>query len=99
MSGVVAWLMWAVVHLTYLARHSNRESVLLQWLWEGATGQRGSRLILNRRRDPAGNREKLVGREKVGNLLACVFGHQPTVTLPALSIPLPVSRNAFAVRW
>lgn len=46
-SGFVAWLAWAAVHLQFLAQSSLRASVFLQWVWTYATGQRGSRLIVN----------------------------------------------------
>jgi NADH:ubiquinone reductase (H+-translocating) len=45
-SGVVAWLAWAAVHLEFLATSSLRLSVFLQWVWTYLTRQTGSRLIL-----------------------------------------------------
>jgi NADH:ubiquinone reductase (H+-translocating) len=47
MSGFLAWLAWAGVHLQFLAQSSLRVSVFLQWVWTYLTGQRGSRLIVN----------------------------------------------------
>jgi len=47
LSGFVAWLAWAAVHLQFLAQSSLRVSVFLQWVWTYVTGQRGSRLIVN----------------------------------------------------
>jgi NADH dehydrogenase len=46
-SGFLAWLAWAGVHLLFLAQSSNRVSVFVQWVWTYLTGQRGSRLIVN----------------------------------------------------
>jgi NADH dehydrogenase len=46
-SGYLAWLAWAAVHLQFLAQSSLRVSVFLQWVWTYVTGQRGSRLIVN----------------------------------------------------
>lgn len=46
-SGFLAWLVWAAVHLEFLATSSLRVSVFLQWVWTYLTGQRGSRLIVN----------------------------------------------------
>src|SRR6516225_850511 len=46
-SGLGAWLIWAFVHLQFLATSGLRLSVFLQWIWTFATGQRGSRLIVN----------------------------------------------------
>jgi NADH dehydrogenase FAD-containing subunit len=49
LSGFVAWLAWAAVHLEFLATSSLRLSVFVQWVWTYLTGQRGSRLIVNHR--------------------------------------------------
>jgi NADH dehydrogenase FAD-containing subunit len=46
-SGFVAWLAWAAVHLQFLATRSLRVSVFVQWVWTYLTSQRGSRLIVN----------------------------------------------------
>jgi NADH dehydrogenase len=46
LSGFVIWLVWAAIHLMYLAASSIRASVLVQWLWTFLTGQRGSRVIV-----------------------------------------------------
>jgi NADH dehydrogenase len=46
-SGFIAWLAWAGVHLQFLAQSSLRVSVFVQWVWTYLTGQRGSRLIVN----------------------------------------------------
>jgi NADH dehydrogenase len=47
LSGLLAWLAWAGVHLQFLGTSSLRVSVFLQWAWMYFTGQRGSRLIIN----------------------------------------------------
>jgi len=47
-SGLWAWLIWAFVHLQFLATSGLRLTVFLQWTWTFLTGQRGSRLIVNR---------------------------------------------------
>jgi len=47
LSGFMAWLAWAVVHILYLTQASLRVSVFFQWMWTYMTGQRGSRLIVN----------------------------------------------------
>jgi NADH:ubiquinone reductase (H+-translocating) len=46
-SGFLAWLAWALIHLQFLATSSLRLTVFLQWVWTYLTGQRGSRLIVN----------------------------------------------------
>ena len=49
LTGFVAWLAWAEIHLHFLAQSSLRVSVFVQWVWTYLTGQRGSRLIVNHR--------------------------------------------------
>jgi NADH dehydrogenase len=46
-AGRLAWLVWAAVHLQFLAQSSLRVSVFVQWVSTYVTGQRGSRLIVN----------------------------------------------------
>jgi NADH:ubiquinone reductase (H+-translocating) len=46
-SGFLAWLAWAAIHLEFLAQRSLRVSVVVQWVWTFVTGQRGSRLIVD----------------------------------------------------
>ena len=45
-SGLGAWLIWAFIHLQFLATGGLRLSVFLQWAWTFLTGQRGSRIIV-----------------------------------------------------
>jgi NADH:quinone reductase (non-electrogenic) len=47
LSGFLAWLGWAAVHLEFLGQSSLRVSVFVQWVWMYVTGQRGSRLIVD----------------------------------------------------
>jgi NADH:ubiquinone reductase (H+-translocating) len=47
LSGIVAWLAWAGVHLQFLSTSSLRLTVFLQWIWSFLTGQTGVRLIVN----------------------------------------------------
>jgi NADH:ubiquinone reductase (H+-translocating) len=47
MSGLPAWLIWAFIHLQFLATPGLRLAVFLQWAWTFLTGQRGSRIIVN----------------------------------------------------
>ena len=49
LTGFVAWIIWATVHLLYLGRTNLRITVLLQWVWAYVTGQRSSRLIVEPR--------------------------------------------------
>jgi NADH dehydrogenase FAD-containing subunit len=47
LSGFLAWMAWAAVHLQFVGQSNVRASVLLWWIWTYVTGQRGSRLIVN----------------------------------------------------
>src|SRR5262249_7151617 len=47
LSGVLAWMAWAAVHLQFVGQSNLRASILLQWIWLYVTGQRGSRLIVD----------------------------------------------------
>ena len=46
LSGYLAWLGWAFIHVRALAQPGMRLSVFLQWVWTYFTGQRGDRLIV-----------------------------------------------------
>jgi NADH dehydrogenase FAD-containing subunit len=46
MTGFLAWIAWAGIHLQFLATRNLRLSVFVQWMWTYFTGQRGSRLIV-----------------------------------------------------
>jgi len=45
--GLPAFLVWATVHIMFLAQRGLRISVFLQWIWTYFTNQRGARLIVN----------------------------------------------------
>jgi NADH dehydrogenase FAD-containing subunit len=51
-NGLVAWMVWAFIHIQFLATSSLRLSVFLQWIWTYLSGQRGSRLIVNHHISP-----------------------------------------------
>ena len=55
LSGSLAWLMWAFVHIQFLAMRSMRVSVFSQWMWTFFTGSRGSRIIVNHYAPPSAN--------------------------------------------
>ena len=44
-SGLLAWLLWGVVHIFFLIGFRNRVSILIEWIWAYLTYQRGARLI------------------------------------------------------
>ncbi|MBW8869696.1 MAG: FAD-dependent oxidoreductase, partial [Acidobacteriales bacterium] len=49
-SGFIAWLVWALIHIQFLADSSLRVSVFLQWLMTYVSGRRGDRLIIQGRK-------------------------------------------------
>jgi NADH:quinone reductase (non-electrogenic) len=53
LSGFIAWLAWAAIHIAFLPQAGNRLLVFTQWAWSYATKQGGARLILEPRVDPA----------------------------------------------
>jgi NADH dehydrogenase len=44
-SGFVAWLAWAGVHIAYLIGFRNRFAVMFEWVWNYLTFKRGARVI------------------------------------------------------
>lgn len=47
-TGIIAWLMWAFIHLIYLVGFRDRFIVLLEWIMALVSWKRGVRLIYNR---------------------------------------------------
>ena len=45
LTGFVAFMMWAIVHVVNLIGYRSKIQVTLQWLWSYVTSQRGARLI------------------------------------------------------
>src|SRR5439155_20433849 len=45
LSGLIAWIIWLVVHLWYLVGFQNRLLVMIRWSFSFATHGRGARLI------------------------------------------------------
>jgi NADH dehydrogenase len=44
-SGLVAWLIWAFIHLMYIVNFQSRILVFVQWAIQDLTFNRGARLI------------------------------------------------------
>ena len=53
--GLIAWLMWVVIHIAKLVGFRNRISVFMDWIYNYFTYDRHARLIL----DPVNDREDL----------------------------------------
>jgi NADH dehydrogenase len=45
LSGLIAWMLWLLVHIFFLIGFRNRSVVMFQWAWSYLTLQRGARLI------------------------------------------------------
>jgi NADH dehydrogenase len=43
--GVIAWLIWIFIHISFLIGFDNKLIVLIQWAWHYITGNRGALLI------------------------------------------------------
>ena len=46
LKGVIAWFLWALIHIYLLAGFQHRLLVAVQWLWRYATDDQGARLIV-----------------------------------------------------
>ena len=44
-SGFIAWIIWATVHIFYLVGYRSRAAVAVEWIWNYVSFYRGSRLI------------------------------------------------------
>jgi NADH dehydrogenase len=53
LSGFIAWLAWAAIHIAFLPQAGNKLMVFTQWAWSYVTKQGGARLILEPGVDPA----------------------------------------------
>jgi NADH dehydrogenase FAD-containing subunit len=49
-SGFFAWIVWALIHIQFLAESSLRYSVFVQWVWTYLTARRADRLIIEQRK-------------------------------------------------
>lgn len=61
LSGLLAWLLWGFAHIYFLIGFRNRLAVMLDWIWNYVTFERGARLIIGRtsearREEPPVNR-------------------------------------------
>ena len=45
LTGFIAWLFWLLVHIYYLVEFDNKLVVMIQWVWNYFTRNRGARLI------------------------------------------------------
>ncbi len=75
LSGLLAWLAWAAVHLEFLGQSSLRVSVFVQWVWMYLTGQRGSRLIVTHHGSRQLSIPNAASQEAMQSVSGAVGGH------------------------
>jgi NADH dehydrogenase len=46
LKGIIAWLLWALIHIYLLAGLQHRLLVAVQWFWRYLTYDRGARMII-----------------------------------------------------
>ena len=51
MSGFLAWLVWVLIHIQFLAESSLRFRVFFQWVWTYLSAKRGDQLIIEQRKN------------------------------------------------
>jgi NADH:ubiquinone reductase (H+-translocating) len=59
-SGLLAWMLWCIVHIFFLIGFRNRTRVMLEWMWYYLTFKPGAGLLIEQLREPD---DKLVPRE------------------------------------
>jgi len=77
LSGLLAWLTWAFVHLWYLVGFRNRLAVFLNWIWAYVISNHGARIVIGRQDGSHGSvdgRQPLV-RDGAGRLVP-ELGHR-----------------------
>ncbi|HEY5147168.1 MAG TPA: hypothetical protein VII82_10390, partial [Polyangiaceae bacterium] len=65
LSGLLAWLVWLLVHIFYLIGFKNRFVVMFTWAWSYVTYGRGARLVVGQ---PAAELRSVLGIPPLGSL-------------------------------
>ena len=55
LKGFFAWLFWLLVHIHFLIEFDNKLVVMIQWVWNYFTRNRGARLITGKELEPIGD--------------------------------------------
>jgi len=66
-SGLLAWLIWSVIHIFFLIGYRNRVRVFAEWIWHYLTFKRGVRLITERFADRDKVHQDQDNEESVGS--------------------------------
>jgi hypothetical protein len=79
LSGLLAWLVWLLVHIFYLIGFKNRFVVMFTWAWSYVTYGRGARLVVG---EPAAE-------------MRAVLGMPPRLSIPvSVPVSVPISLPA-----
>ncbi len=54
LKGFFAWLFWLLIHIYFLIEFDNKLVVMIQWVWNYFTRNRGARLITGKELEPLG---------------------------------------------
>ncbi len=54
-SGLIAWLLWSIIHIFFLIGFRNRVRVMSEWMWYYLTFKPGARVIYGQPRPPNGH--------------------------------------------
>ena len=54
LKGFFAWLFWLLIHVYFLIEFDNKLVVMIQWIWNYFTRNRGARLITGKELEPIG---------------------------------------------
>lgn len=54
LKGFFAWLFWLLIHIHFLIEFDNKLVVMIQWVWNYFTRNRGARLITGKELEPIG---------------------------------------------
>ncbi len=95
LSGLPAWLVWALIHLMYLVQFQSRVLVFMKWAIQDLTFNRGSRLITgDAPTDFRFDREVALSQatQPLPDAVGSLSGHT-TVKISATPIPTDTSAN------
>lgn len=57
LKGFFAWLFWLLIHVYFLIEFDNKLVVMIQWIWNYFTRNRGARLITGKELEPLGREQ------------------------------------------
>jgi hypothetical protein len=85
-----AWVLWSAAHIYYLIGFRNRITVVLNWVWNYVTFQRGTRLITGLSGSRMEDMSMPPAMEPGTTIAASLSVKQPLAARPAIA---PVRRG------